>query len=184
MARSLPALSTLVLTQNQVAELGDLEALKGMGRLVHLSLLGNPVQNKEVCVCLCEDMDGGMADRWQNYRYYVLYLAPSIRFLDFQKVKDAERTKARELFGTHDAPTELARNIVASRANGSLGGVAPLMNGTAKTNKHNWSPAEKMRYQMLIQNAKSLSEVARLEKEVAEGRIPPGVADSEAMDET
>ena len=46
------------------------------------------------------------------------------------------------------------------------------------------SPAEKIRYQMLIQNAKSLSEVARLEKEVAEGRIPPGVADSEAMDET
>lgn len=99
-------------------------------------------------------------------------------------MKDAERTKARELFGTHDAPTELARSVLASRANGSLGSLAPLTNGTAKTTKHNWSPAEKMRYQSLIQNAKSLSEVARLEKEVAEGRIPPGIADSEAMDET
>lgn len=45
-------LSTLVLTQNAVAELADLEALKGMGRLVHLSLVGNPVQNKEVCAYL------------------------------------------------------------------------------------------------------------------------------------
>ena len=127
----------------------------------------------------------GLADGCgQNYRHYVLYLAPSVRFLDFQKVKDAERVKARELFGTHEAPTELARNILAARANGSLGSVAPLTNGAAKTNKHNWSPAEKMRYQTLIQNAKSLSEVTRLEKEVAEGRIPPGIADSEAMDET
>ena len=48
--RSLPVLSTLVLTQNLVAELADLEALKGMGRLVHLSLVGNPVQGKEVCL--------------------------------------------------------------------------------------------------------------------------------------
>lgn len=48
MARSLPKLTTLVLTQNQVSELADLEALKGMNKLVHLSLVDNPVQSKEV----------------------------------------------------------------------------------------------------------------------------------------
>ncbi len=31
-----------------------------------------------------------------------------MRFLDYQKVKDAERLKAKELFGSAEAPTELA----------------------------------------------------------------------------
>ena len=36
----------------------------------------------------------------------------------------------------------------------------------------------------LIRNAKSLAEVARLEKEISEGRIPAGVLDQDVMDET
>lgn len=60
------------------------------------------------------------ADCAQNYRYWILYLAPQIRFLDFQKVKDSERSKAKEIFGTHEAPTELAQNILAASANKSM----------------------------------------------------------------
>ena len=41
-------LSTLVLTGNAMAELGDLDVLRGFARLVHLSLLENPVAQKEV----------------------------------------------------------------------------------------------------------------------------------------
>ena len=47
-ANSLPALATLVLTENRIAELADLDALRQCGRLTHLTLLENPVRRKEV----------------------------------------------------------------------------------------------------------------------------------------
>lgn len=48
--KSVPALSTLVLTQNNVAELADLEVLRGFKKLTFLSLVENPVTSKEVCI--------------------------------------------------------------------------------------------------------------------------------------
>lgn len=52
-------------------------------------------------------------DIWdkQNYRYWVLWLCPHVRFLDYIKVKQAEREQAKELFGTTDEPTELANTV-------------------------------------------------------------------------
>lgn len=47
----------------------------------------------------------------QNYRHWVIWRCPSIRFLDYQKVKDVERTKAEELFGTASAPSALASKV-------------------------------------------------------------------------
>lgn len=46
--KSVPALNTLVLSQNNVAELADLEVLRGFKKLTFLSLVDNPVTNKEV----------------------------------------------------------------------------------------------------------------------------------------
>jgi U2 small nuclear ribonucleoprotein A' len=43
-----PALNTLVLSQNNVAELADLEVLRGFKKLTFVSLVDNPVTNKEV----------------------------------------------------------------------------------------------------------------------------------------
>ena len=119
----------------------------------------------------------------QNYRYYLLWRCPSIRFLDFQKVKDAEREKARELFGTADAPTDLAKSIMAVRSNKPIS-VASGVNGTAKAPKTKLTEKEKRRFQALIKNAKSLPEVQKLEKAYAEGRLPPGIAAEDLMDET
>jgi U2 small nuclear ribonucleoprotein A' len=48
LAESLPNLQTLVLTSNNIAELADLDPLRRLGKLVHLSLLENPVTRKEV----------------------------------------------------------------------------------------------------------------------------------------
>lgn len=39
-----------------------------------------------------------------------------MRFLDYQKVKQAEREKATELFGTAEEPTELASKVGKSSA--------------------------------------------------------------------
>ena len=48
LADNLPNLQTLVLTSNNVAELADLDPLRRLTRLTHLSLLENPVVRKEV----------------------------------------------------------------------------------------------------------------------------------------
>jgi U2 small nuclear ribonucleoprotein A' len=37
-----------------------------------------------------------------------------VRFLDFEKVKESEREKARELFGTEEEPTALASKVWTS----------------------------------------------------------------------
>ncbi|KAI5362899.1 Putative U2 small nuclear ribonucleoprotein A' [Septoria linicola] len=165
-SKSAPNLHTLVLTQNNLAELSDLDPLEGFKKLTYLSLVGNPVASKE------------------NYRYWVLWRCPQVRFLDFQKVKDAERKKAKELFGTSDAPTELAQSILATRSSrtGTFGGSAPAANGTGK--KVVITEEEKKKFQLLVQRAKTLAEVQKLEKMFNEGRLPTGVMDGEAMDET
>lgn len=50
-AESVPNLTTVMLANNNVRELGDLEGLTRCARLAHVVLLENPVTRKEVC-CL------------------------------------------------------------------------------------------------------------------------------------
>lgn len=45
---SVPHLSTLVLTSNNISELADLDPIRTLPRLTHLTLLENPVTRKEV----------------------------------------------------------------------------------------------------------------------------------------
>lgn len=120
----------------------------------------------------------------QNYRYWVLHVAPQIRFLDFQKVKDVEREKATELFGTTDNPTELTKSVLSVRSNNPLAFSAPTMNGTTATSRMKLTDVEKKKIEQLIRNAASLADVQRLEKALNEGRIPAGVLTDGAMDET
>lgn len=47
--QSIPNLTTLVLSNNNVAELADLDPLQKFTKLTHLSLIENPVARKEVC---------------------------------------------------------------------------------------------------------------------------------------
>lgn len=67
---SVPNLATLILTNNNIAELGDLEPLKDILGLKYLSLLGNPVQEK----------------KW--YREWLAWRIPGLRVLDFQRIRD------------------------------------------------------------------------------------------------
>jgi U2 small nuclear ribonucleoprotein A' len=66
---SLPQLETLILTNNYFRELDQLEPLRNFKTLKTLSLLDNQVSKRE------------------NYRIHVISLVPSLKTLDFQKVK-------------------------------------------------------------------------------------------------
>lgn len=65
----IPNLETLILTNNHLQELGDLDPLAEFPKLTYLSLISNPVANK------------------QHYRSYVIQKLPNLRVLDFRKVK-------------------------------------------------------------------------------------------------
>ncbi|KAL2260756.1 hypothetical protein VTK26DRAFT_5148 [Humicola hyalothermophila] len=164
---AIPNLRNLVLTSNNLAELADLDVLGRFPRLTHLVLMDNPVTKKE------------------NYRYWVLWRCPTVRFLDYQKVKDAERQKAKELFGEADAPTELASRIMgiksktfdAGAANGPAGGQ------TSKLSRLKLTDRERKKLQDMIKKANSLEEIIRLEKALNEGRLPPGVMVGDPMEE-
>ncbi|MCJ1261555.1 U2 snRNP complex subunit [Lobaria immixta] len=195
LATSIPNLRTLILTSNNFKELADLDTLRHCTRLTHLSLLENPVTRKE------------------HYRLWIIWRCPSVRFLDYQKVKDVERHKATELFGTAKEPSALASTVssttLASSAPNHLSTWATPnnvvqiigiksrtfdipssnLNGIVsadKTYRIKLNPKEKKRVESLIRGAKSLQEIARLEKELNEGRIPGGGVlgpDTEAGDE-
>ncbi|KAJ1926092.1 U2 snRNP complex subunit [Tieghemiomyces parasiticus] len=99
LAVSLPNLDSLVLSNNLVAQLVDLEPLRRLPRLQYLSLLDNPVAKDP------------------NYRPWVIWRLPSVRVLDFQRVKDAERRAAAKLFGKAPSDlTSLAKSILDTDA--------------------------------------------------------------------
>ncbi|KAK3306862.1 leucine-rich repeat-domain-containing protein [Chaetomium strumarium] len=164
---AIPNLTNLMLAGNSLAELADLDVLGRFPRLTHLVLMDNPVTKKE------------------NYRYWVLWRCPTVRFLDYQKVKDAERAKSRELFGSADAPTELASRIMGIKsktfdvgaANGAAGGPSSKLSRLKLTDK------ERKKLQEMIKKADSLEEIIRLEKALNEGRLPPGIMLEDAMEE-
>lgn len=53
----------------------------------------------------------------------------------------------------------------------------PSSSSTSKVSRVKLTEKEKKRVELLIRNAKSLQEIARLEKELNEGRIPGGGGD-------
>ncbi|KAM4064664.1 leucine-rich repeat domain-containing protein [Hirsutella rhossiliensis] len=181
---AIPNLKNLVLASNNLAELADLDVLGMFPRLIHLVLVDNPVTKKE------------------HYRYWVLWRCPSVRFLDYEKVKQVEREKGRELFGTAEEPTVLTTEAsffsVLTKPKERLFTDAPTQilgrktksfemsaNGSAEPSKQlrmKLTDEEKQRLRDKIKQATSLKEIIALEKELNEGRLPSGL-DQDAMEE-
>ncbi|GAP84710.1 putative U2 small nuclear ribonucleoprotein A [Rosellinia necatrix] len=169
LVNSIPNLTNLQLESNNLNELADLDPLGSFPRLTHLVLRDNPVTKKE------------------HYRYWVLWRCPSVRFLDYAKVKDAERQHAEELFGTTESPTDLAINIMDVKsktfdASSSLesGGATSL---STRMSRIKLTDKERKRLQEMIKRARSLDEITRLETMLREGRLPAGVHTNDEMEE-
>ncbi|EME78393.1 uncharacterized protein MYCFIDRAFT_205019 [Pseudocercospora fijiensis CIRAD86] len=148
-SKSVPNLHTLVLTQNNLGELSDLVPLRGFKKLTYVSLVENPVASKE------------------NYRYWLIWNCPQIRFLDFVKVKDAEREKGKELFGTHDEPSNLAKSIAAVKSSNGLFNAPTATTGS----RMKYTEEEKKKFQAMVQKAQTLADIQKLEKAFNEGRL-------------
>ncbi|XP_032367733.1 U2 small nuclear ribonucleoprotein A' [Etheostoma spectabile] len=146
--QSLQSLTELVLTSNNIQELGDLDPLASVKTLTLLSLLRNPVTNKK------------------HYRLYVINKIPQIRVLDFQKVKLKERQEAEKMFkGKRGA--QLAKDI-ARRTKTFTPGVAAQL----EKKRTGPSQADVEAIKNAIANASSLAEVERLKGMLQAGQIP------------
>ncbi|KAK0119781.1 U2 snRNP complex subunit [Cadophora gregata] len=167
LANSIPNLTTLVLTANNFAELADLDVLATFHHLTHLVLLENPVTRKE------------------NYRYWVIWRCPTVRFFDYKKVKDVEREKAKKLFGTSAEPSALASKIMGVKSKTfdipSANGSAAV--STSKNYRVKLTDKERKKVEELIRNAKSLQDIIRLEQELNEGRVPAAAQGVDDMEE-
>lgn len=76
---NIPNLSSIVLTNNKIEKLTDLKSLFQAKQLTRLSLMDNSVTNLE------------------NYREFLIYNIPSLRYLDFQKIKRKDRENAKKI---------------------------------------------------------------------------------------
>ncbi|KAF8528074.1 L domain-like protein [Hysterangium stoloniferum] len=155
---SAPNLTTLVLTNNNVAELGDLEPLRELRSLKFLSLTGNPVRER----------------KW--YREWLVWRLKSLRVLDFQRIRDKERAAAKTLFLTpDDLPTALATTISATvttvSAKIAVSTDEPKAAVPGKAGRL-MTAEEKERVKAAIVNATSTEEVRKLERSLKEGWLP------------
>lgn len=166
LANSLPNLNTLILTNNALAELHSLTHLGRFAKLEFISLMGNPVTRK------------------QHYRDFVIWRCKSLRVLDFQRIKQAERTRAKALMETEDGrPTSLAvslseslvgkdesssttTNGVADRPTNGRSGTFEVgsigMNGNGSAGRR-MTTEERKALEEAIENSTSLEEIKKLE---------------------
>ncbi|KAI9098891.1 leucine-rich repeat-domain-containing protein [Phlyctochytrium arcticum] len=165
LASQLPNLRVLILNNNSIEELGDLDPLANCERLTTLSLMDNSVATKKY------------------YRLYIIHRCPSVRILDFRKVKEKERMEAAKLFSGEEG-LKLAASISAkaAAAQSQQRTFEPGELGAKKTARpyQGPSPEEAARIREAIKNAKTLDEVTRLEKLLTSGQVPQAPAASSA----
>ena len=136
---SVPNIETLVLTGNSLEELSDLQGLQKLTKLKYLSLMRNPLTTKP------------------KYRLYVIHYCPSVRVLDYKRIKLQERNAAKKIFGNKAALTspEKAKTFVPGE---------PI--------KKVQTIQDKEAIRSAIAKASSLDEIRRLELMLSSGSIP------------
>ncbi|KAK0409230.1 hypothetical protein QR680_004421 [Steinernema hermaphroditum] len=150
-----PNLQTLVLTHNSLNQLGDIDSLATCKKLEYLTLTGNPLTHNV------------------DYRHYVIHKIPSVRVLDYKRVKDAEREEARKKFkGKKGA--QLRKQLGQKTEH--------LTEKEEVQSKLKFLSAEdKKAVEEAIKNAKTLAEVNELTAKLMVGQIPNATQDAEPM---
>ncbi|EIW66092.1 U2 small nuclear ribonucleoprotein A' [Tremella mesenterica] len=163
---NIPNLTTLILTSNSISSLSSLLPLSTLTSLRHLSLLQNPITQVD------------------HYRPFIIHTIASgnLRTLDFTRIKDSERSNAKQLFTEPDSglPNALWRKLSAPPMGKqtvftNLPPSGPRAEGGRKGGKGRlMTPDEKKRVVEALTRAKTAEEVRRLERMLAEGLIPDG----------
>ncbi|KAF9555523.1 U2 small nuclear ribonucleoprotein A' [Mortierella alpina] len=158
----LPNLTTVVLTNNAIVELSDLEGLAGCKSLEYLSLLDNPVTKKKY------------------YRSWIVWKLPSVRVLDFQKVKKVERQEAKKLFEGKSGPSALAESIAATKSSTFEPGEGVPLPLKSSVPTLTMTKEDQEKIKAALANATTLDEITKLERALKEGKVPSYLKESKA----
>jgi len=152
--QSVPHLTTLIMTNNNLQELADLEPLSSVKTITMLSFLHNPVCAKP------------------NYRLYIIYKFPNLKVLDFKKVKQQEREQADSLFTSKKGKDQMRE--IKKKARTFVPG-APLgvdATNASKANPSGLTPDQIKNIKAAIARASTLEEIERLNHMLRTGQVP------------
>ena len=145
----LPNLEWLILTNNNLKEVGDIDCLTKCPKLECLCLLNNPLALK------------------QHYRLYVIHKIPQVRILDFRKVKVREREQAAKMFkGKKGRKLE---EEIGQKTREFVPGEGPT---AAKVSRSGRTEEEIESIKQAIARATTLEEVERLNQLLKSGFVP------------
>ncbi|GME68873.1 unnamed protein product [[Candida] boidinii] len=158
-SHTLTNLKTLSLIENNLKNLHDLIGLRNFKNLENLYLNNNPVT------------------KLRNYRLFVIWLLPNLKILDFNKIKEKERSLSSEYFGKNfENKSDLAEKILNSSSNEitlellnsinyDINSNTLIEKDDLKLNKkiNRLSGEEKLSLQQQLENATTLDEIERLE---------------------
>ncbi|XP_013118591.1 probable U2 small nuclear ribonucleoprotein A' [Stomoxys calcitrans] len=150
-----PNLNSVILSGNNLQELGDLEPLSQLPHLETICLLMNPVSTKPY------------------YREYMTYKFPQLRLLDFRKIKQKDRKAAMEFFRSRQGK-ELLKEVAKKSKQNAAAAAAQVDGNTGKAvgGGRFANPEDIRRIREAIKRASSLQEVERLSQILQSGHIP------------
>ncbi|RLV90285.1 U2 small nuclear ribonucleoprotein A' [Spathaspora sp. JA1] len=141
----------------------QIEFSKKFKRLENLILIGNPITELS------------------NYRLFIVWLIPSLKVLDFKKVKPRERIEAIEKFGKIDSSSdEFNTNVLTMLAkssekqattNGVAAGSNSAVNKTMNTVVKKLTEAERRELLHKLNSATSIHEIEEIESALKRGSI-------------
>lgn len=151
-----PNLNSVILSGNNLQELGDLEPLTQLQHLETVCLLMNPVSTKPY------------------YREYMAYKFPHLRLLDFRKIKQKDRKAAIEFFRSKQGKEMLKEIAKKSKLSAAAAALAEGNTGKSATGAGGRfaNPEDIQRIREAIKRASSLQEVERLSQILQSGQIP------------
>jgi U2 small nuclear ribonucleoprotein A' len=102
-----------------------------------------------------------------------------LRTLDFKRIKDAERDHARSLFVDEETglPTKLALSLTSDAsiaAQSATAAVSTESTGQDASKGRLMTAEDKTKIREAIQKAENIEEIRKLERMLAEGRMPAG----------
>ena len=150
----LTGLTSLVLSNNRIAKLGTLVPIQVLVNLERLSLVDNPVT------------------KTKHYRYFVIHLmqySTKLRYLDFQRITDAERMEAKKFFETSEGSEMLKQTRPVMEEP-----VAP--SATVVERKVAFGPEILSKLRDAITSATDMQTVSMLERALQTGEISEDVA--------
>lgn len=165
---NLTSLEVLLLANNNVAYVSD---SLPENNIRTLSLINNNITqfhgNFHKFVCLENlAMVGNPVCQLKNYRLFMIWLVPTLKVLDFQKVKQSERIQANEMFGdSMDDMNEVAMSYLGKQAQ-SANTDKGLLNIARKL-----SDEERQELMKKLQTAESLEEIERIENVLRTGNV-------------